>query len=223
MKNENLKTNKTKLIARLMIVVILATGVLNLVGCNNKYKYNYFRVQQIEAEHYQPAVLRVNSTTNIFEIDDCTLDLEIGIHKLSLFGRIDDNAKEKEYAYSQNQNITFALYFCDDEMAEVYPQSTQNIKSIEGHLFVKEITEEQAFTKEYGYNNLKCNHVEKITIPIEYIDANSGAVVLKLAIYFVDKDSQYTCNRFFYIKLEFQRTDDNTIKITNFYEYGGLI
>ena len=33
MKNTNLKLNKTKLVARLMIVVILVVGVLNLTGC----------------------------------------------------------------------------------------------------------------------------------------------------------------------------------------------
>ena len=216
MKNTNLKLNKTKLVARLMLVVILVAGTLNLVGCSSNY--NYVRNNERRGDESQPVSLVVGSNTNIFEIDDCTLDLEIGIHQLSVFGKIDDNVKEKQYQFRPNQRIAFAIYFCDDEMVQVIPQSTTDIKSIEGHWFVKEITEEEAFTKEYGYNYLKSNHVEKITIPTEFIDENSGAVALKLVIYSVDKSSLYTFKRFFYIKLEFERTNDSTIKITNFYE-----
>ena len=35
----NFKTNKTKLIARVMLLVLLVTSTFSFVGCDMKYKY----------------------------------------------------------------------------------------------------------------------------------------------------------------------------------------
>ena len=83
MKNENFKTSKTKLIAKLMLVVILIVGTINLTGCVKSQigKGQFFDQTSIKL----PISLRVISDTQEFELNDVTFQLNIGLHKKKIF------------------------------------------------------------------------------------------------------------------------------------------
>ena len=163
---------------------------------------------------------RVRSKVDTFDINDLTLELAIGIHKVSLFGKMDEFPK-RQYSYG-SEDKTFALYICEGDFERKFPSTVVlDIKNVGNHLFIKEITQDEAFSKEYGYNIFKCNHKENITIPSEYLIDDVGDFVIKLVVYSIDDVGGYTFYYYsltFNIVLEYEKIDDNTIRITNFYE-----
>ena len=61
MKNTNLKLNKTKLVARLMLVVVLAVSVLNLSACEWK---DFFANIQSELKTTKPTSIKNQNLPN---------------------------------------------------------------------------------------------------------------------------------------------------------------
>ena len=218
----SLKNKKSIIAARVMLIILLLTSAVNLGACVKKYKYYLF--QWVDGVHTHPTLIRVNSYSDTFEINDLTLDLEIGIHKLSLFGKMDDYPKGQYPDGYSNKNIGFVLYICDGSLSETFPYFVDDIQNVDGHLFIKEIPEEQAFSREYGHNSFKCNHIESITIPKEYVSEDRGTFVIKLATYSNPYDSNSLDYEFlsreyiFFILLEYEKISNDQIRITNFRE-----
>ena len=222
--NLKTKTNTVKqILAKVMLVVILLTSVLGLSGCGIGYGigYQYYRTMETDGIHSYPCTIRVKSITNTFDINNVNLVLEIGIHKISLMGVMDDYPQAHHaYGLAHNlESLDFAIYLCDGKFKNDFPvNSSDNITLIDNHLFYREIKEEEAFTKEYGYNIFKVNHQENIQIPSEYFCMDEGSVAIKLVpwILFDDSNSHFT-TRNYCIILEYKKVDNNII-ITNFYE-----
>ena len=177
--------------------------------------------------HTRPASIRVKSKTNIFDVENLTLDLDIGIHKTSFWGEMDKSPKE-QYAFPWC-NMGFAIYICDGQYKNSFPYSVDNLEDIDNHYFADEITEDEAFTKEYEYNIFNYNHKRKITIPSQYLTQNSASIAIKLANYyefgersnweeFKFKDDFEPDYSIYVIVLEYVRLEDGRISITDFYE-----
>lgn len=226
MKNQTTKFNKSKLVARGMLVVFLMTTIFNLVGCSLGYiGYNYYKTMETDGIHSRPASIRVKSKTNTFNIENLTLDLDIGVHRTSFFGVMDNSPKE-QYAFP-SYNIGFAIYICDGQYENSFPYYVDNLENIENHYFIDEITEEEAFTKEYAYGGFGYNHQRKIKIPRECLSEKTGSIAIKLANYY-EFDEQSDGKEFKYkfepdysiytIVLEYEKMEDSLVRITNFYE-----
>ena len=91
---------------------------------------------------------------------------------------------------------------------------------IDNHYFVKEISEEEAFSDEYGFTmsywkGITYNHIEKITIPSEFFANETGVFVVKLIAFHetVNEGDNYYTSTARYIEFDYQVVDDNTIKI----------
>ena len=178
MKNTNLKLNKTKLVARLMLVVILVVGLLNLTGCvksqlkkGEYYEQDYCR--------YCSTSLRVSSNTRKFDIDNVELQLSIGLHKkeYSLFDWLTKDTerllsqKEDDYQASEyDKNIYYVVYLScagweklvDDTILEdaYILKEIPYVESFEGGVY--NYTVMPYFAKIF-YNNC-----ETITIPRDF-------------------------------------------------------
>ena len=224
MKIQNYKSSKTKFIARVMIVVLLLTSTLNLSGCLRPVFYKYIQIAETDG-HVRPAFIRVLSNTNIYDIDDLTLNLEIGLHSISLFSK----SGKEQYAYSSYET-GFAIYISDGIYEDDFPSTASNLRHIDNHYYVDEITEDEAFSIEYGYNRFLYNHKRKIKIPSKFLMKDRGSVAIKLAHYYIfgewgdqweyfgskyDFDSSYSI---YVIVLEYEKTEDGRVMITNFYE-----
>ncbi len=220
MKNQTTKFNKSKLLARVMLVVFLMTTIFNLVGCSLGYiGYNYYKTMETDGIHSRPASIRVKSKTNTFNIENLTLDLDIGVHRTSFFGVMDNSPKE-QYAFP-SYNIGFAIYICDGQYKNSFPYCVDNLENIENHYFIDEITEDEAFTKEYGYNIFNYNHKRELTIPSQYLTQNSGIIAIKLASYYEFGERRYDFEpdySIYTIVLEYEKMEDSLVRITNFYE-----
>ena len=76
MKNTNFKLNKTKLVAKLMLIILLLTSILTLASCGNKgLEDGMFQYGEIMPDF----MCGYKSNINQFDINDVTLDFYYGI------------------------------------------------------------------------------------------------------------------------------------------------
>ena len=209
------KTNTVKqILAKVMLLALLVTGVMSLSGCWHRNYYAYYRNSE---EKSKSILLRVNTSVNVFEVEKCVVDLEIGLHKISWFGKMADNPRSENYQ-NYKGSMGFLLYICNEQGIWIVPENTTDIYDLKGNLFVKMITEEQAFSKEYGYSMFKCNHIEQIKIPSSFLAEEKGIVVIKLIYYFFDEETEDILCFPVYVELAYRNIDDNQIEITNLYK-----
>ena len=80
MKNTNLKLNKTKLVARLMVVILLLTSTLTLASCGNKGLEAGFYYTSIGNDDAPYPMFRCayKSDKTEFDINDVTLTFYYG-------------------------------------------------------------------------------------------------------------------------------------------------
>ena len=84
MKNTNLKLNKTKLVARLMVVILLLISVFNLSACGRTLKYTYSPKHNLYGNHY---VIQSSLWTDNDEYynSDVEFELSLAMHQLNLW------------------------------------------------------------------------------------------------------------------------------------------
>ena len=238
MKNQNLKTNKTKLIAKLMLVAVLGVSILNLTGCYktpdgcyHPYDYDYYLSQKNNA-----ARLRIWATSdkNVFKTDDISFNLIYGTHANEYLGRQDKKMYDLEdylwYGTKEYEDYIFALYICDGDFRNTFVSDEyciENIENIPDHEFIKSISAEEAFSEDYGYvvrnqilfpSLFYYKHIEDITIPKEYVKEDRGSFVIKFISYYKDLEKNpYFPSIIEYIIFEYKKVDENTVRI-NFRE-----
>ena len=116
----------------------------------------------------------------------------------------------------------FGLYICksDYSLDVVNDMEISDYKMIDNHCFLNEISEEEAFSDEYGFTmsyrkGITYNHSEKITIPSDFFVNKTGSFVVKLIAFHKpmnDGDKYYT-SAARGIEFDYQVVDENTIKI----------
>ena len=192
MKNGKTKINKTKLIARVMLVVLLFSSALNLAGCSISVNPS----QVNKGQYYYKALgddrhigLMAISDSEEFTLDDISFQLYIGLHKKS-YSLIDwmitdeNELLTKTYDiseiadYDKYKNYSYVIY------AYVYNSDTINLPQDDywtniywdNAYVLREISYEESF-KNGAYNFTKMpfttdyhfNYSEQITIPKEYL------------------------------------------------------
>ncbi len=231
MENKKTKFNKTKLIARVMLVVLLLSSALNFCSCDMKYKYILSSSRYAHQGNYSPSHFVATSNTTVFDINDITFNIAYATHQIQK-----KNPKSSyPNVYGDNPILYFGLYICPYETTSEefwnFENQTYNdvdsFQNIEGYKFVNGITDEEAFTKEYAListpffisNGSIYNHVESITIPKEYITGDQGAFMLKFICFIYSEYIEgYRCLFVKGITFYYDKIDENIVKI-NFERY----
>ena len=197
----------------LAIISILMCLVLGITGCD--YLRTDYEKGTFSARFEIPVILMgVKSQTKIFSIDDVTLDLYYAFY---------DNAvsdPDGSYGHYTISGFVFGLYICDKDFIFVPEQGEEidDFKNIENQYFVKEITQEE-FYNGYGYSYNKVSgkvtydHKEKITIPKEFFDKESGTVLIKIYHYRISYEGKYKRYYMEAKELDYEKLDENTIKL----------
>ena len=161
MKNEKIKANKTKILARVMLVVLLFSSAINLAGCGGKGLEAGFKWKN-ETDAWRDYYCAYRSDEREFNINDVTLT----------------------FYYGGNTNgieFPFAIYFMNEE-EDIYL-----IKEVKDHnpedYLVNDEYNKILFT--YKYTRI-FNHSEIITIPADLFVNDSGYILFILTSESVD-------------------------------------
>ena len=209
----------TKLLAKVILLAILATVAFNFAGCVSINKY-YINQEKDWPEEISSTNFKIESKVNSFDVEDVNLEMHIGLHKLSFLGKMDDYPRgQHAFGYASNLvSMDFAVYICEGLYEWDFPEASLNVTDIANHLFVREIKDKEAFSKEYGYTLFRINHKENIKIPQEYFENDEGSVIIKLVTWIsYDYDDNYFACVTARVILEYERIGD-TVTITNFNE-----
>ena len=161
MKNTNLKLNKTKLVARLMLVILLLTSALTLASCGNQSKGLEVGFD-VNRDHMALAFkCAYRSDKTEFNINDVTLTFYYG----GFFEYSIDIERRDRFSYP-----TFELSFYDEESDKriLIRKVEENLVSDKYRAYV---TNTNFFTRVISYN-----HSEEITIPKELFNKDFGII-----------------------------------------------
>ncbi len=217
MKNGKNKLNKTKIIARVMLVVLLISSAINLMGCLKEDKYMYIAHNRNASNEIQSIAY---SSDVEFDIDNVNINVSYGVHKLNIFGEVKPNPKDQVASGTyKNYNFSLSAYICNCvEYQEEH--STENTSCI---LF-NYITDEELFSKEFGYidtpffinNGVVYNHTDNIVIPKSFFNEEYGNIRIRLQLYMYLDDIDVNCLLSEdFINLEYIKTGDKV----EFYNY----
>lgn len=206
----------TKRVFRLLLILLMVS--LFATGCAQKSEFE----KGFDYTFTPNSIMfGVKSDTDTFSINDVTFDLYYGVHDIGYAEKYNTNPKSG-YRKEGYETIFFGLYICeaDCSLDVVNDMEISDYKAIDNHYFVKEISEEEAFSDEYGFTmsywkGTTYNHSEKITIPPELFANEAGSFVVKLIAFHEpmnDGDNYYT-SMVRGIELDYQTVDENTIKI----------
>ena len=208
MKNGKIKLNKTKIVARVMLVVLLFSSALNLAGCGQEHKYMY------TANHTGSNLIQSTAySTNVeFDIDNISIDVSYGINKLNIFGEVKSNPKEQLSPTYKNSNFSLYAFICNCvDYPEEHPVQNTNC------ILFNYVCDEELFSKEYGYidtpsfisNGVVYNHTDNIIIPEYMFDKDWGFVWIRLQLYvdFYDSEGFYLISEDS-IRLRYKKTNN---------------
>ena len=110
----------------------------------------------------------VKSNTDTFSKNDVTFDFYYGVHDIG-YDKKNNTDPRSNYRKEGNETIFFGLYICeaDYSLDVVNDMEISDYKMIDNHCFLNEISEEEAFSDEYGFTmsyrkGITYNHSEKL-------------------------------------------------------------
>ena len=192
MKNTNLKLNKTKLIARLMIVILLLTSTLTLVSCGEANIFGFYDHQCSDEyyshEEFQRFIEKYNSKNDGFvgtfiSFDfDSSSKVEERCYKWFMVAKLNKYMGDMIFDKYQDDNLglQFVLYINDvDENGTTIKNAYQIICSgIVGHnkynFYSKDVLSltnvgNGENSLEYYYNSYKFDFYNPLELDYEYI------------------------------------------------------
>lgn len=210
-------TNKPiRRVFRVLLILLMVS--LFTTGCGQKSKYETGFDYTLTPDQI---MFGARSDTDTFSKDDVTFDLYYGVHDIGYTEKYNTDPKSG-YRKEGYETIFFGLYICDADycLDVVNDREISDYKMIDNHYFVKEISEEEAFSDEYGFTmgywkGITYNHSEKITIPSEFFVNETGSFVVKLIAFHepaTEGDNYYTSTAR-HIEFDYQAVDENRIKI----------
>ena len=177
MKNTNFKT---KLIARIMLLVLLLASALNFAGCSERHEHEFYANYNCGTQ----IIAHAFSDTDVFNIENVSISLSYAVHKLNILGQVDSNPKLQLSGIFHNDKLTFEVCVC----SEIHSCSYKGSNCC---MVLKTISEKDIFAKEYGYidtpffisNGVVFMHTEKINIPSSLFTDDHGYIKIKLMLF----------------------------------------
>ena len=164
MKNGNIKTNKTKIVARVMFVVLLISTVINLAGCGEPQVKKGQYYEEVFFKEFRIG-FKVVSDAESFPIDDITFSMYIGISN--------GFASVVEDWFGTLENVYYIIYAANAIDTDLDPGG---VNTLDYSYIIKEIPCKEVLDNKEEYNyfqlsysNRIYNHCETITVPKECI------------------------------------------------------
>lgn len=200
------------------LLIWLTMFCLLLVGCSSNVKYeNGFEYTNTP----NMIMFGSRSDTDLFDKSSVTFDIYFGLYDVGYCEKYGTDPK-MFYQKEGDETIFFGLYICDSNysLSIVNDIEISDYKMIEKHYFVKEISQEDAFSEEYGFfadyrKGITYNHSEEITIPIEFFENETGSFAVKLIAFHkpIDGSESYYVTTVHYVEFEYTTINEDMIKV----------
>ena len=154
------------LCALVLILLLISLLCACMTGCRVQQKYEYGSFSW--TARYDYIMMGIKADTNTFPMDSVCFDLYFG-----LFPTEEKNPKAA-YAKSHIENgdgdIFFAIYLYAGHKEADSEKAYDDYRQLEGYHFLREISEEDAFSEEYSFSmewlaGITYQHNEPIHIP----------------------------------------------------------
>ena len=189
MKNEKIKTNKTKIVARVMLVILLISSAINLAGCGNKGLEAGFKWKN-ETDAWADYFCAYRSDQKEFNIDDVTLTFYYG-------------------GETNGIEFPFRIYFMNEEK-DIYL-----IKEVKDHNSEDYLVDYERHKILFIYKYTRIfNHSELITIPANLFVNDDGYILFILTSECVDHGTPsigIQNHQFAGISVQYQKDKDRII------------
>lgn len=193
---------------------------LLLTGCTLNLQEGIYRAGTFGYEiDRQSIILGAEAETNVFSKDDVSFKLYYGF-----FDKNDDeDSHNYSYTLEETDSVIFAMYICERQyMFDISNnQEYEDYKNIENHYFVKQLSDEEAFSDEYGYsmdfiNGVSYSHSETINIPEQFFLNDSSSFMIQWVSFIEPKeeDGVYLSTNVGYLRLHYDIMADGQVKIT---------
>ncbi len=200
------------------VLFLLLAVSLFTTGCGQKSKFE-------KGFGYTPTpesiMFGVRSDTDTFFKNDVSFDLYYGVHDIGYDDKYNSDPK-KSYQKDGYETIFFGLYICKTAYRFDVRNDTEisDYQVIDNHYFIKEISEEEAFSEEYGFRmsywrGITYNHSEKITVPAEVFAEDTGRFVIQLIAFHkpITEGGNYYVSTVGNFGIDYHTMDENTIKL----------
>ena len=215
---------KTTVFRGLPILLALLMILLSCAGCGERYKIESgFR----DGLELFPITIGIRSKTDTFAKDNMSFDLYYSFYENSY--EMPKNMYRVSNPDWEGANIIFGIYICDKEYLNTVVVSSDAIysdyKELEHHTFIKEISEEEAFSGKYGYSSSFWSghdynyEGETICIPAEFLNVETGkygGFVISIIAFLepLNEKDGYIITQMGRAQVSYLGIDENTVKIT---------
>ena len=148
------------------VLILLLCSVL-LGGCHQKQQFEF---GDFSYKHrYDPVMMGLKSSTDTFPIADVSLDFYFGLFPVD--ARVPKYYYSKSHIENGNDEVFFAVYINANPDDSIYPYQTyHDYRDLDNYYFLKEISEQDAFSEEYSFSidfwsGVTYQHHENIIIP----------------------------------------------------------
>ena len=204
--------NGRKWIALSVALLVLLTGCWQDTAYQTGFGYT-FTPHQI--------MFGARMESDRFARDAVVLDIYFGVHDMGYAEKYGSDPKSG-YLKDGNETVFFGLYLCagEDKLDVVNDMQIPDYRSIPDHVFLREISQEDAFSAEYGFRmdylrGITYNHMEKVTIPAEFLTGERGSFAVKLIAFHEPMESgePYYTSTVGFIAFDYVQQPDGTIQI----------
>lgn len=215
---------KASVFRRLPILLAMIMLLISCTGCGERYKIEYgFR----DGLELYSITIGIRSKTDTFTKDNMSFDLYYSFYENG------DEMPKSMYSTSdprwEGANIIFGIYIYDKKYLNTVGVSSDAIYSdyreLEHHTFIKEISEDEAFSGKYGYSSSFWSghdynyEGETICIPAEFLNVgtgNYGGFVISIIAFLepLNEKDGYRIIEIGSAQLSYLGIDENTVRIT---------
>ena len=200
-----------------LILLLISLLCACMTGCQIQQQYEWGSFGWTNMPEY--IMMGATADTDTFAVDSVVLNLHFGLFPA------EDTSPRGVYASSGiDSEVFFTVYVCNYAGRRTIStgQEHKNYQVIDNHYFIKEISEDDAFSSQYSYTmrfigGITYQHQESIDIPenvfVEGIfHENRGSFQIVIAAWQQSQETQLYCLKLSNtLEIDYQMTEDGSV------------
>ena len=210
----------------IIITTIAMLCAISLIVTDITVRYIRYEKKQHEicegfgtASQNGPIKMGMKSKTDTFKVDDVTFDIYYGMYE--------EGDETPQGSYKKDDEKPFFAMYIQEYNNRTYEENDgpddicNNYRKINGYYFIKEISNEEAFSGDYAYtlkdgfiaDDIEYKHHETITIMKELFSKSNGTIIIRIYTIIPIESDEYRISRGGCIELDYEFISEGTVRI----------